>query len=93
MDDKAVSAQVRTPERFWRWLETAKPGQVVCYHAGNLAADRGCLGFVGSKVVYLPIEPLNTFASLVYLAYENGEIVLLQARLGPGECAYLAVKR
>lgn len=25
---------------FAQWLETAKPGDRLCYHVGNLAADR-----------------------------------------------------
>lgn len=62
-------------------IDTLPRGDSVIYHRGSLMFDR------------VRNPEVNTIASAVWRAYEAGKVLLIQKRLEPSICAYIAVKR
>lgn len=67
-----------TLEQFKRWIRKAEHGDSVVYHQGVLMRDR-----------QLHKDP-KLFAEAAYEAYERGEVALVQKRISPVSCAYIA---
>lgn len=66
---------------FSRWLQDAQPGSVCSYHTGLLGFDRESNW------------EADRLARIAMRSYYVGRIELVQQRLGPGVCDYLAIKR
>ena len=62
------------------WLVTAKPGETLTYHVGNLAYFRR------------EFQELNKAANRLWDAYERGMISLVQKRVEPDVMEYRAVR-
>lgn len=75
---------------FRAWVIQARPGDVLEYHRGFLAIDRTPLGPPMSDEERSAIA--RTGAVALRLASEGG-VHLVQRRLGPGNCSYLAIAR
>ena len=72
------------------WAIQARPGDVLEYHRGFLAIDRTALGPPMSDEERRALA--RTGAVAMRLASEGG-VHLVQRRLGPGSCSYLAIAR
>ncbi len=72
------------------WVIQAQPGDILEYHRGFLAIDRTPLGPPMSDEERSAIA--RTGAVALRLASEGG-VHLVQRRLGPGSCSYLAIAR
>jgi hypothetical protein len=72
------------------WATQARPGDVLEYHRGFLAIDRTPLGPPMSEEERSALA--RTGAIAMRLASEGG-VHLVQRRLGPGSCSYLAIAR
>ena len=72
------------------WVIQAQPGDVLEYHRGCLAIDRTPLGPPMSEGERSALA--RTGAVAMRLASEGG-VHLVQRRLGPGSCSYLAIAR
>jgi hypothetical protein len=72
------------------WAIQARPGDVLEYHRGFLAIDRTPLGPPMSDEERAALA--RTGAVALRLASEGG-VHLVQRRLGPGNCSYLAIAR
>ncbi len=72
------------------WVIQARPGDVLEYHRGFLAIDRTPLGAPMSEEKRSALA--RTGAVAMRLASEGG-VHLVQRRLGPGSCSYLAIAR
>jgi hypothetical protein len=72
------------------WAIHAQPGDVLEYHRGFLAIDRTPLGPPMSDEERSALA--RTGAVAMRLASEGG-VHLVQRRLGPGSCSYLAIAR
>ncbi|MCB1500512.1 MAG: hypothetical protein KDJ41_13845 [Hyphomicrobiaceae bacterium] len=72
------------------WVVQARPGDVLEYHRGFLAIDRTPLGPPMSDEERSALA--QTGAVAMRLASEGG-VHLVQRRLGPGSCSYLAIAR
>lgn len=87
---EALTKIALTENEFCDRVTDAVPGEVIVYHVGMLAADR-CL-----KVSTLPecrrIE-LNAVANRALKLANDGEVHLVQHRIGPERFAYLAIIR
>lgn len=84
-----------TVAAFELWLKHARPGQQFEYHRGSLVNDR-------EKVVSLPnhgivahvfYEPTHSVALAAWRAYEKGQVVLAQKKIGHERYKYFAFKR
>lgn len=62
-------------------LTKAKAGEAFAYHTGNLIADRDMNAGVAK------------IANHARDLYERGLVTLVQKRIVPGVCAYLAIRR
>ena len=71
------------------WLASAEPGAVVQYHDGFLAADI----VTDSQSDKKAKAELVAIARLARWAGQQGLVHLVQRRLAPGRCAYLAIMR
>lgn len=71
---------ISSPRLFDSMLDGMERGQAMVYHEGLLMRDRQ-----GN-------EDVNAVAWRAWRAMEAGAVALVQARLNPGVCAYLAVK-
>ncbi len=66
------------------------------YYRGDLAFDRG--HFVTRakeetvQLVWLPCGPVDVVAKLTWEAYERGDVLLCQKRLGPRDYLYIAIR-
>ena len=70
-----------------RFLSTAKAGDMIIYHRGYLALDRGA----GSKLGDNAGEELDHIAAALMAMAEAGRVHLIQRRHGPFDYTYLAV--
>lgn len=69
-----------SPREFIDLIRKAKPGERIVYHTGILIADR----FFNKE--------LNRTANTAYDEYEIGNCVLIQKRVDPVTCQYIAVR-
>lgn len=74
-----------TLEQYERWLNSAAPGDMITYHVGELARDRGRYG---PKMEWLPAEPLHSLAARIYADMERGLVTLTQV---PEDQGYIIV--
>jgi hypothetical protein len=72
-----------TRMQFLSQLATAKPGEYVVYHTGNLLYDREN----GPE-----FQNVNAVAVAAYEAYDEARVTLVQKRIAPHVCAYIAIK-
>lgn len=76
--------------KFHDWFDSAKRGEKIVYHTGDLAFDR-----------YVPLaqtpspekRELNMLADMAYEMYVQSEILLVQERLEKNVYKYIAVRR
>ena len=70
-------------------------GDVIEYHRGNLAADYAAEGRNKARVRLNAKDrnKLNAIAAMARQLEYNGIIHLVQRRIEPGSCSYLAVRR
>ena len=73
---------------FNSWLLTAKKGETLLYHRGLLGKDR----WNWANNMWLP-TPLHTLGLLVWTAYKNHRVILVQKRNGEFDYDYYAIKR
>lgn len=82
------------PGAFRFWIMRARPGERMVYHVGRLAEDRvNIYPDAKGRIIYAPIEPVETLANIAAEAERDGRVTLVQRRLGPNYFAYEAVKR
>jgi len=72
------------------WITRAEPGDVLEYHRGFLAIDRTALGAPMSEEER---SALGRIGALALRIASEGGVHLVQRRLGPGRCSYLAIAR
>lgn len=72
------------------WLKSAKPGDTITYHTGNLAYDRCVEHFADERRA--EVVALNTTAGAFLAASKSGDALLTQRRVCEGTCEYRAVK-
>lgn len=82
-------ASVGSEAELSAWLASAEPGEAVQYHDGFLAAD---IATDLQSDMKAKAELIGK-ARLAWWAGENGLVHLVQRRLAPGRCAYLAIMR
>lgn len=70
------------------WIGEAAPGDVLEYHRGFLALDIALATLPAAQQ-----KTLRLLARRAAWACEEGFVHLFQRRIGPGEFAYLVVKR
>jgi hypothetical protein len=70
-----------------KWVQTARPGQAVQYHLGNLVSDREPEYSQFSPEV---AEQIHSVASFAWIACADGFVELYSERLGEGQFAYMA---
>lgn len=75
-----------THKDFTRWLNSARKGQSATYHIGNLQYDR----LDASKLESAAVDRL---ANTAWEASREGWVSLVQRRVAPGTCAYIAQRR
>ena len=69
----------------------AQKSHYFVYHRGHLEEDRGrWVVAEGNQVRWVVAEEVNKVAELMWAAYERGEVVLVQRRVGPGDWLYIA---
>ncbi len=68
---------------FLTALATAKPKDCIIYHTGYLLHDRQ----FGPE-----FQNVHAIATAAYEAYDEARVTLVQKRIAPGVCAYVAVK-
>ncbi len=78
-----IAARALTELDLLAWLSQAQARDVLIYHRGLLAADRGSL----------PNRDLNRLAKRALWAAELGLVDLVQQRHGPEDASYLAIAR
>lgn len=71
---------VKSAREFDALLCSMSHGQALVYHEGLLMRDRQT------------DDNVNAIALRAWRAHEAGVVALVQGRLGPGVCGYLAVK-
>jgi hypothetical protein len=74
---------------FVRWLGEARPGDRIRYHAGHLATDRVDRL---SQLSEARCRELAAIADRAFTLAEQGLLLLIQRRHGPGQYSYFAVK-
>ena len=72
------------------WLASARPGQHLVYHVGNLARDRAPRIKNGNRTP--EALRLDLVAEAVWKARQAGGVALAQCRV-MGGCEYLVIKR
>jgi hypothetical protein len=75
---------VTTEQEFCEWVGGAVPGSWCRYHRGFLMIDTE-VGAVRAKAI------LRRLRDRVWLAYELGQVLLVQRRVGENTFDYLAV--
>ena len=70
--------------QFLSDVATAKPGEKIVYHYGLLMLNRQ----IGDNA-----KAVSAVAEAAYEAWDECRVHLLQKRIAPGVCAYIAVKR
>ncbi len=75
-------------EDFCRWIGEADPGDRIEYHRGLLAADR-VRGL--SLLANADRRELGAIADRALALAEEGRLLLVQKRQGPGDYSYLAI--
>lgn len=84
-------------EALKNWLRSSRPGAVVTYHEGFLAADRSPPWEVQTTrrrpVAKTPKDDLDELAEAAWRYAAFGMIDLVQVMLGPGRWAYVAIRR
>lgn len=69
------------------FVRRSKRNTRIVYHVGNLAYDRDALvNPTGYKLV-------AAVGELAYRSYEQGLVELVQERVSPGRCSYIAIHR
>jgi hypothetical protein len=81
-------ASVGSEAELSAWLASAEPGATVQYHDGLLAAD-----VARDQQDKKANAELVAVARLAWWAGQQGLVHLVQRRLAPGRCAYLAIMR
>jgi hypothetical protein len=76
-------------DRFIDWLVEAEQGARLIYYRGHLAHDRMPSAQILSKS---DRADLNALAHRVFVAHEQGLVMPVQKRLGPGDWLYLAIR-
>ena len=76
-------------ENFCGWIGRADPGDRLEYHRGLLAADRAN-GLSSSENANR--RELSAIAARALALAEEGRLLLVQKRHGPGDYSYLAIK-
>jgi hypothetical protein len=74
--------------RFVCWLGKARPGDRIRYHVGHLATDRVCRL---SQLSEARCRELAAIADRAFALAEEGRLLLIQKRQGPGDYSYLAI--
>jgi hypothetical protein len=73
---------------FVHWLGRARPGSCITYHVGHLATDRvHGLGPLAGPAC----RELAAVADRAYALAQEGRLLLIQKRHGPGDYSYFAV--
>jgi hypothetical protein len=77
-----IPSFIFTEDEFRNWAARAAPGNGIVYHRGHLGSDR--------------VQPfraeLRRVADLAGMLAERGQVLLVQKRIGPESCAYIAIK-
>lgn len=68
-------------KEFNKWLRESPRGDCIAYHTGFLWVDRA------------HSTTLDALGDAAWRAHEAGDCVLVQRRVSPGVCDYLAIKR
>lgn len=77
-----TAASVVDANGFAAWLVGASPGDAVEYHRGLLAKDRA-----------MPkAHEIDVLGAAAWQAFTAGRVSLVQRRIEPGVCAYLAIR-
>ena len=77
-----------TVSTFSDWCENARPGDVLIYHFGHLAYDRGGLPTKTDAEAMV-----DAVADAAMEAYDFGRVTLTQARVNRRKFIYLAFRR
>ena len=73
-----------TRASFLANLATAKPGDKIVYHTGLLMMDR----------MFGPtFQNVHAIGTAALEAWDENRVHLVQKRIAPGVCAYIAIKR
>ena len=73
-----------TRASFLADLATAKPGDKIVYHTGLLMMDR----------MFGPtFQNVHAIGTAALEAWDENRVHLVQKRIAPGVCAYIAIKR
>jgi hypothetical protein len=84
------ATDISTVSELHRFVATAAPGAVACYHSGNLAFDRDKSGpFKNDEEMYTQVDAL---AKAAWAFTEQKKLFLVQRRIEPGVCDYLAIR-
>ncbi|MBM3950786.1 MAG: hypothetical protein FJ311_04965 [Rhodospirillales bacterium] len=88
-DEPAAPELLAGESALLTWLEVARPGERLAYHAGHLALDRA-RGW--SSLGPAVREELGRVADRAMKLADRGRLLLAQRRLDDGRIAYLAIK-
>lgn len=77
-----IPSFILTEDEFHGWATRAAPGDSIVYHRGHLALDR----------VRTFRQEIARVADCARMLADQGQVLLVQKRIGPERCAYLAIK-
>ena len=80
--------EIFDPRDFTTWMSNAKHGDRCCYHFGLIMSDRP----YAPSGKPMAQSAFSTLANVVWSAQTAGYVALVQKRIDPMICQYIAVK-
>ena len=96
MTQTTLSRPLQTPtlEFLKNWLyRSASAGDLLVYWRGYLCCDRMRVESIDGQLVYRVLYPAHAVGQLLYKAYEQGLVTLVQQKHEDFDYSYIAIRR